>query len=64
MSRYAPLFALGIVALGIAYVIYMACTQSFGVRCGKVYKEAALERCIDRMVKGGPLYEENIGRMP
>lgn len=35
-------------------------TYGFGAQCEAAgYKNAALERCIDRKTNGGPTYEEN-----
>lgn len=57
----------GLIIFGIAlaYCWYMAAFHSFGVRCGKVYDEntAAFERCVARTSDGGPVFEENIGKL-
>lgn len=51
------LMLLGVVASCVAH------GGTFGQRCARIYQDAALERCIDRLSAGGPLYEENIGKM-
>lgn len=50
---------------GITMLItFFVATQSFGVKCTKAgYEGAAHERCVNRAANGGPIYEENIGRM-
>lgn len=50
---------------GIAMLITLfVTTQSFGVKCTKAgYKGAAHELCVNRGANGGPIYEENIGRL-
>lgn len=48
----------------IAFCIWLGSKNGFGAQCKKAgYEGAQLELCINRRVKGGPIYEENIGRM-
>jgi hypothetical protein len=49
----------------LCYCIYMATNHSFGARCARVYEEntAQFELCVDRTSQGGPVFEENIGKM-
>lgn len=56
----------GLSILIIAYITIMAFTQSFTVRCAKVYEPNSPkhELCVARVSEGGPLHEENIGKMP
>lgn len=55
-----------VVAVAATYVVFMASTQSFTVRCAKVYEPNSPkhELCVARVSEGGPLHEENIGKMP
>ncbi len=55
-----------IVVIVAAYIIFMAATQSFDVRCKAVYaaNTPKHELCVARLSEGGPLHEENIGKMP
>lgn len=65
MSKQAS-GAIGIFLLALAYCVFMSLTQSFHARCEKAGYEpntAAFERCIDRTSNGGPVFEENIGRL-
>lgn len=61
-SVLASLIIFGVAA---AYVLFMAATQSFGVKCSRAYESntAAHERCVARLSNGGPVFEENIGKI-
>jgi hypothetical protein len=66
MKLFRQLFpGLMIFAIALAYCYYMAANHSFHARCVKVYDEntAAFERCVARTSGGGPVFEENIGKL-
>lgn len=54
-----------IFTLALAYCFYMSTFHSFHARCVRVYDEntAAFERCVARTSDGGPVFEENIGKL-
>lgn len=66
---WGPLIALLSVVFGLAVTIglclYMSANHSFNARCSKVYEpnSAAHERCVVRASDGGPIHEENIGKI-
>lgn len=49
------------VACCVTGVIYIGVSNGPDSQCAKVYEGPAHERCVYRMMGGGPLYEENIG---
>jgi len=63
-----PMFgAAGVFFIGIAYCVFMSMTHSFAARCenaGYAPNTAIYERCVARASDGGPIFEENIGRIP
>ena len=67
MRRFFKTYGLGlfIFAVTIAYCMYMGGVHGFGARCARVYNEntAVYERCVARVSEGGPVFEENIGKM-
>jgi len=46
-----------------APLLVIASGWTFGQRCSKLYQDAQFELCINRLVNGGPLYEQNIGKL-
>lgn len=54
---YKVLFIVGCIYFAIAWY---GKNYGFGAQCeGAGYTGAAFERCVDRRVNGGPVYEEN-----
>lgn len=41
-------------------IIYIGVSNGPDAQCAKVYEGPAHERCVYRMMGGGPIYEENI----
>lgn len=64
-DRACILLTLAAVAVFSAYVIFMETTQSFDARCKAVYaaNTPQHELCVARLSDGGPLHEENIGKI-
>lgn len=54
-----------VLILTITYCVYMGMNHSFDARCARVYDRntAAHELCVARTEQGGPVFEENIGKM-
>lgn len=62
---FAVAATLGVVLAVVLTVFVFATGQTFSQRCAAIYDtpSAEWERCVDRLSKGGPAYEENVGRM-
>lgn len=62
--RIAVSLALGTALTAILVIAVVLSGGTFGQRCEAAgYEGAALERCVARVSDGGPIYEENIGRL-
>lgn len=54
-----------IIVMLVAGLAFIGSTQGFSARCAKVYERntAAHELCVARTSQGGPVFEENIGKI-
>jgi len=55
----------GLILLLVLFgVVFYGVNYGFGAQCEKAgYTDANLEKCIQRRVDGGPVYEENINKI-